>query len=125
MTKRLHFHFPLLCIGEGNGNPLQCSCLENLRDGGAWWAAVYGVAQSRTQLKPLSSSSSSSIVCMDDKVVEIASFNLSMSPGNFWRVCTYVHENRGPQMQTTFLCSNYSGAQFLTIFKVKILGRKS
>jgi len=47
------------CIGEGNGNPLQCSCLENPRDGGAWWAAVYGVAQSRTQLKQLSSSSSS------------------------------------------------------------------
>ena len=44
-------HFSLSCIGEGNGNPLQCSCLENPRDGGAWWAAVYGVAQSRTQLK--------------------------------------------------------------------------
>ena len=50
-TERLHFHFPLSCIGEGNGNPLQCSCLENPRDGGAWWAAVYGVAQSRTRLK--------------------------------------------------------------------------
>ena len=59
MTERLHFHFPLSCIGEGNGNPLQCSCLENPRDGGAWWAAVYGVTQSRTQLKRLSSSSSS------------------------------------------------------------------
>ena len=46
------------CIGEGNGNPLQCSCLENPRDGGAWWAAVYGVAQSRTRLKQLSSNSS-------------------------------------------------------------------
>ena len=54
----LHFPFSLSCIGEGNGNPLQCSCLENPRDGGAWWAAVYGVAQSRTQLKWLSSSSS-------------------------------------------------------------------
>ena len=52
----LHFHISLPCIGKGNGNPLQCSCLENLRDGGAWWAAVYGVAQSRTQLKRLSSS---------------------------------------------------------------------
>ena len=60
MTERLHFHFSLSCIGEGNGNPLQCSCLENPRDGGAWWAAVYGVAQSRTQLKRLSSSSISS-----------------------------------------------------------------
>ena len=55
-TKRLHFHFSLSCIGEGNGNPLQCSCLENPRDCGAWWAAVYGVAQSRTRLKRLSSS---------------------------------------------------------------------
>ena len=53
------FHFSLSCIGEGNGTPLQCSCLENPRDGGAWWAAVYGVAQSRTQLKQLSGSSSS------------------------------------------------------------------
>ena len=57
MTEQLHFHFSLSCIGEGNGNPLQCSCLENPRDGGAWWAAVYGVAQSRTRLKRLSSSS--------------------------------------------------------------------
>ena len=57
-TERLHFPFSLSCIGEGNGNPLQCSCLENPRDGGAWWAAIYGVAQSWTQLKQLSSSSS-------------------------------------------------------------------
>ena len=57
-TEHLHFHFSLSCIGEGNGNPLQCSCLENPRDGGASWAAIYGVAQSRTQLKRLSSSSS-------------------------------------------------------------------
>ena len=60
MTELLHFHFSLSCIGGGNGNPLQYSCLENLRDGGAWWAAVYRVAQSRTQLKRLSSSSNSS-----------------------------------------------------------------
>ena len=53
-TKRLHFCFSLSYIGEGNGNPLQCSCLENPRDGGAWWAAIYGVAQSRTRLKRLS-----------------------------------------------------------------------
>ena len=57
-TERLPFHYSLSCIGEGNGNPLQCSCLENPRDGGAWCAAVYGVAQSRTRLKCLSSSSS-------------------------------------------------------------------
>ena len=53
-AERLHFHFLLSCIGEGNGNPLQCSCLENPRDGGALWAAVYGVAQTRTRLKRLS-----------------------------------------------------------------------
>ena len=57
-TERLHFHFSLSCIGEGNGNPLQFSCLENSRDGGTWWAAVYGVAQSRTRLKRLGSNRS-------------------------------------------------------------------
>ena len=60
MTERLHFDFSVSCIGEGNGNPLQCSCLENPRDAGAWWTSVDGVAQSRTRLKRLSSSSSSS-----------------------------------------------------------------
>ena len=59
ITERLHFHFSLSCIGAGNGNPLQYSCLENPRDRGAWWTAVYGVTQSRTRLKRLSSSSSS------------------------------------------------------------------
>ena len=58
-TERLPFHFSLSFIGEGNGNPLQCSCLENPKDGGAWWASVSGVAQSWTRLKQLSSSSSS------------------------------------------------------------------
>ena len=56
-TERLHFHLSLSCIGEGNGNPLQCSCLENPRDGGAWWATVFGVSLSWTRLKRLSSSS--------------------------------------------------------------------
>ena len=56
-TERLHFHFSLCRFGEGNGNPLQCSCLENPRDSGAWWAAIYGVTQSRTRLNRLSSSS--------------------------------------------------------------------
>ena len=64
-TERLHFHFSLLCIGEGNGNPLQCSCLENPRDGGAWWAAVSGVAQSQTRLKRLSSSSITRCMTLD------------------------------------------------------------
>ena len=62
MTEQLHFLFSLSGIGEGNGNPLQCSCLENPRDGGALWAAFYGVTQSQTQLKRLSSSSS--IICV-------------------------------------------------------------
>ena len=48
MTERLHFHFSLSCIGEGNGDLLQCSCLENPRGGAAWWAAVYGIAESDT-----------------------------------------------------------------------------
>ena len=61
-TEQLYFHFSLSCIEEGHGNPLQCSCLENPRDGGTWWAAIYGVTQSWTQLKRLSSSSSSMAV---------------------------------------------------------------
>ena len=75
MTERLHFHFLLSCIGEGNGKPLQCSCLENPRDGGAWWAAVYGVAQSRTQLKRLSRLSSNQLkiikTCLSKSVLNI------------------------------------------------------
>ena len=66
MTEQLHFHFSLSCVGEGNGNPLQRSCLENPRDGRAWWAAVYGVAQSRTWLKRLSSSSSKLLKIVQD-----------------------------------------------------------
>ena len=69
MTECLHFHFSLACIGEGNGNPLQCSSLENPRDRGAWWAAawwaaVYGVTQSQTRLKRLSSSSTTVLICI-------------------------------------------------------------
>ena len=59
MTERLHFHFSLSCIGEGNGNPLQCSCLENPRDGGAWWAAIYGVTQSRHDWSDLAAAAKS------------------------------------------------------------------
>ena len=63
MGSRLHFHFSLSCIGEGNGNPLQCSCLENPRDGGAWWAAVYGVSQSRTRAAAAKSLQSCPTLC--------------------------------------------------------------
>ena len=76
-TEQLPFHFSLSCIGKGNGNPLQCSCLENPRDWGAWWAAVYGVTQSRTRLKRLSSSrwfywfyGSYSCVCLQLKGIQ-------------------------------------------------------
>ena len=69
-NERLHFHFSLSCIGGGNGNPLQCSCLENPRDGRAWWAAVYGVAQSWTRLKRLSSSSSSRETMLNKKQIQ-------------------------------------------------------
>ena len=93
MTERLHFHFSLLCFGGGNGNPLQCSCLENPRDGEAWWAAVYGVAQSRTGLKQLSSSSSNTNTNIwgKDKVkkwkgecpsLSFTSYNLDSSPNH-------------------------------------------
>ena len=74
-TERLHFHFSLSCIGEGNGNPLQCSCLENPRDGGAWWAAVYGVTQSQTQLKWLSCSSMELLGFPDSSVGKESSCN--------------------------------------------------
>ena len=68
-TERLHLHFSLSCTGEGNGNPLQCSCLENPRDGGAWWAAVYAVTQSWTWLKWLSSCSSSWLRCFKNFLI--------------------------------------------------------
>ena len=74
MTERLHFDCSLSCTGEGNGNPLQYSCLENPRDGGSWWAAVYGVTQSRTRLKRLSSSSSSRGVWIWSLVGELRSY---------------------------------------------------
>ena len=76
-TEWLHFHFSLSCIGEGNGNPLLCSCLENPRDGGTWWAAIYGVAQSRTQLKWHSNSSSSSF----GTYFSVASFSVTLCVG--------------------------------------------
>ena len=75
-TERLPFHFSLSCIGGGNGDPLQCSCLENPRDGGAWWAAVYGIAQGGTQLRRLSSSSSSNTYYY--KYVDFTSFLLEI-----------------------------------------------
>ena len=77
-TEQLHFHFSLSCIGEGNGNPLQCSCLENPRDGGAWWA-VSGVTQSRTRLKRLSSSSR--IFCIQNRGLDVSQVPAISSEG--------------------------------------------
>ena len=79
MAERLHFHFSFSCIGEGNGNPLQCSCLENPRDGKVWWAAVYGATQSQTRLTRLSSSSRSSstitIILLEMRNQELGGFS--------------------------------------------------
>ena len=94
-TERFHFHFSLSCIGEGNGNPPQCSCLENPKDEGDWWAAVYGVAQSRTRLKWLSSSSSS---CVGSKIPNCSYIPLCFKAGKLvlinvaiWkRICMYT-----------------------------------
>ena len=97
-TERLPFHFSLSCIGEGNGNPRQCFCLENPRNGEAWWAAVYGVAQSRTRLKRLSSSSSMCLYeCMLNCFSHVLFFvplwtmalqdplSMGFSGGEYWR----------------------------------------
>ena len=77
MTEWLHSHFSLSCIGEGNGNPLQCSCLENPRDGGAWWAAVYGVTQSQTRLKWLSGSSSNEPLRIESSITFLVTPSLN------------------------------------------------
>ena len=77
-TEQLHFHFSLSCIGEGNGNPLQRSCLENLKDSGAWWAAIYRVAQNRTWLKRLSSSSNSKKIMSVIKSLPIKKSSVSL-----------------------------------------------
>ena len=88
-TERLHFHFSLSCIGEGNGNPLQCSCLENPRDSRAWWAAVYGVTQSPTRLKWLSSSSSKRLTHTHHLIVytSFLAFHWMACPCWWIRVC--------------------------------------
>ena len=91
-TERLYFHFSLSCIGEGNGNPLQCSCLENPRFRGAWWAAVYGVAQSRTWLKWLSSSSSSSSNPINEWITRPILFWLIQRKRHHEPLCFYHDE---------------------------------
>ena len=93
-TEWLHFDFSLSCIGEGNGNPLQCSCLENPSDGGAWWAAIYGVAQSRTRLKPLGSSSSSSSTYCWESEAGAGKWYIKLDFENLMKVCK-VDEYKG------------------------------
>ena len=93
-TERLHFHFLLSCIGEGNGNPLWCSCLENPRDGGAWWAAVSGVTQSQTRLKQLSSSSSSQSDLLEHKAdhttIHLVTNGIQLSLGHIKRFSIWI-----------------------------------
>ena len=93
-TERLHFHFSLSCIGEGNGNPHQCSCLENPGDGEAWWAAVYGVAQSRTRLKWLSSSRSSvNDSCPQERALQKQIPNTTNIQVGFKYISTYIQKS--------------------------------
>ena len=90
MTEQLHFHFSLSCIGEGNGNPLQCSCLKNPMDRGAWWAAVYGVAQSWTWLKWLSSSSSSIITyILIMRNLRLMALKITGKHVEIWKIMSY------------------------------------
>ena len=114
-TERLHFHSSLSCIGEGNGNPLQSSCLENPRDGGAWWAAISGVAQSRTRLKRLSSSSSSvylKVVKMVNSIFYVFYYNKIT---NKW---TYV-EQKEPDTKAPALWAHLSEAIGKAILNLK------
>ena len=110
-TEWLHFHFSLSCIGEGNGNPLQCSCLENPRDGGAWWASFCGVAQSRTRLKRLSSSSS---------IVEIDSDANVQWTLNLWGVKLLVNKIFVVSQTVSIpqrLLADYKDSKFLQVGK--------
>ena len=84
----------LSCIGEGNGNPLQCSCLENPRDGGAWWAAVYGVAQSQTRLKQLSSSKSLALSSLHQVIPHFYHTPICTLVSGPRRGNSHVHGNR-------------------------------
>ena len=106
-TGRLHFHFSLSCTGKGNGNPLQCSCLENPRDGGAWWAAIYGVTQSRTWLKQLSSSSS---ICLG----KMSSLCLNMTILALIRIAIYRKRWETIVAQTMWQHSEWKRVELIT-----------
>ena len=105
LTEQLHFHFSLSCIGEGNGNPLQCSCLKNPRGGGAWWAAIYGVAQSRTRLKRLSSSSSGSILAHSPKataMVDVVDHTNKDQIADHWNAVCWIPYFNSVILQVVF-----------------------
>ena len=126
MTEWLHFHFSLSCIGEGNGNSLQCSCLENPRDGGAWWAAIYGVTQSRTRLKWLSSSSSRNttyfyilvftLASLPNSLMNSSSFFHSVFRFSMYRIISPINNGNlllPSQMNSFyFILSHYYGQSF-------------
>ena len=105
LNPSIHFHFSHSCIGEGNGNPLQYSYLEDPMDGGAWWAAVYGVAQSRTRLKRLSSSSSK---------VYLASFSCVFSE----LLCENVHYFTLKKLYNRYFIITINGIQPLDIVNI-------
>ena len=112
-TERLHFHFSLSCNGEGNGNPLQCSCLENPMDGGAWWAAIYGVAQSWIRLKRLSSTEHLNdilhCVFSDSQTAGISVPNPFRSVfSEFLEYCLLFSTKWNKQLSLLFNCSNDS-----------------
>ena len=102
-NERLHFHFSLSCVGEGNGNPPQCSCLKNPRDGGAWWAAVYGVTQIRTQLKRLSSSSSMVDLVLVFKGNSVLFFDSGPIRLHFYQQCRMVPFSPYPLQLSLFV----------------------
>ena len=118
-TEWLNFHFSLSCIGEGNGNPLQCSCRENPRDGGAWWAAVYGVAQNWIRLKWLSSSSSSGLDIAEHRTSELEgkpiAFKFRFKKRQVWQ----GSPNPGSWIITS--CQNRGGIRLEVIYAINVM----
>ena len=104
MTERLHFDFSLSCLGGGNGNPLQCSCLENPRNGGAWWAAVYGLAPSWTRLKRLSSSNNNKQLERRKMVMATPQWNILMMKPISKSDCRLSSENHWFAQLNDYLC---------------------
>ena len=122
-TERLHSHFSLSCIEEGNGNPLQCSCLENPRDGGAWWAAVYGVAQSRTQRKWLSSSGTFQAPFCEGRLQSSATgISGGLLPGQFAQPNLWEGKNYWIWVANRFQNSSWKWKWYSLKYKKDLLG---